>query len=89
YVTGLGSVTPTVADGAAPSNTTLSTVDDDVAVFVDGQQATVAFAGLAPGFAGLYQVNFVVPSGVTPSSLVYLDISTDEAYTSESKLYTK
>lgn len=89
YVTGMGSVTPVVADGAAPSNTTLSTVDDDVAVFVDGQQATVAFAGLAPGFAGLYQINFVVPSGVTPSSLVYLDISTDEAYTSESKLYTK
>jgi len=89
YVTGLGSVTPAVADGAAPSSTTLSTVDDDVAVLVDGQQATVAFAGLAPGFAGLYQINFVVPSGITPASLVYLDISTDEAYTSEAKLYTK
>ena len=89
YVTGLGAVTPSVGDGAAPSNTTLSTVNDDVAIFVDGQQATVAFAGLAPGFAGLYQINFVVPSGVTPSSLVYLDISTDEAYTHESKLYTK
>jgi uncharacterized protein (TIGR03437 family) len=89
YVTGMGSVTPAVADGAAPSSTTLSTVDDGVAIFVDGQQATVAFAGLAPGFAGLYQINFVVPSGITPSSLVYLDISTNEAYTTEAKLYTK
>ncbi len=89
YVTGLGSVTPTVADGAAPSSTTLSTVDEDIAVFVDGQQASVAFAGLAPGFAGLYQINFVVPSGITSGSLVYLDVSTLDGYTSESKLYTK
>jgi uncharacterized protein (TIGR03437 family) len=87
YVTGLGSVTPAANDGAAASGTTLSTVDADVAVFVDGQQANISFKGLAPGFAGLYQINFVVPTGVTPGQLVYLDVSTPDGYTSEAKLY--
>jgi uncharacterized protein (TIGR03437 family) len=33
------------------------------------------FAGLAPEFAGLYQVNAIVPSGITPASDVPLVIS--------------
>jgi uncharacterized protein (TIGR03437 family) len=56
-------------------------------VFVDGQNATVTFKGLAPGFAGLYQVNFVVPSGVTSGQLVGLSVSTPDALTNEAKLY--
>ncbi len=31
---------------------------------MDGRPAQVSFSGLAPGFIGLYQVNFVVPQGV-------------------------
>ena len=33
-------------------------------VTVGGIDATVQFAGLAPGFTGLYHVNVVVPEGV-------------------------
>jgi uncharacterized protein (TIGR03437 family) len=39
---------------------------------IDGKAATVQFAGLAPSFAGLYQVNVQVPEGVTPGNAVPL-----------------
>jgi len=62
---GLGPVSPAVAAGsAAPSSPPAATVDP-VRVTVGGREATVQFAGLAPGFAGLYQVNAVLPAGVS------------------------
>jgi uncharacterized protein (TIGR03437 family) len=88
YVTGLGAVTPPVADGAAGAVNPLSIVIASVGVFVGEQNASVTFQGLAPGFAGVYQVNFVVPPGV-PSGQVILSVSTPGALTSEAKLYVQ
>ncbi len=63
YCSGLGPVDPPVADGdAAPL--TLSHTVNPVTVTIGGQPAQVLFAGLAPGFAGLYQVNIVVPASI-------------------------
>ena len=61
YATGLGAVSPLVATGAQASADALSTVTAEVTASIGGQSATVSFAGLAPGYAGLYQVNLVIP----------------------------
>ena len=62
YLSGLGAINPAVTAGAAPTATTQ--VVAPVEVYIGGQQATVSFAGIS-GVAGLYQLNVVVPSGVT------------------------
>ena len=61
YATGLGAVNPPVATGAQASAVPLSNVTAAVTATVGGQPASVPFAGLAPGYAGLYQVNLLVP----------------------------
>jgi uncharacterized protein (TIGR03437 family) len=73
FLTGLGAVSGgTVAGTAAPSTQPFATVSVPVDVFIDNYpnfstytQAKVAYQGLAPGLAGLYQVNFTIPSGIT------------------------
>jgi uncharacterized protein (TIGR03437 family) len=90
YLTGLGTVTPAVPDGALGPTGPFSTVDvwtnDELTVqFNDygtnsvGNQGVIQFAGLAPGLAGLYQINVQVPSGVLTSDAIYVEFVTDEA----------
>src|ERR1700722_12332853 len=73
YLSGMGSVSPTVDDGAlapgatagtSPANTTATPE-----IFLTDQdgnfaQPTVTFSGLAPGLTGLYQIDFTIPSGL-------------------------
>jgi uncharacterized protein (TIGR03437 family) len=86
YLTGLGPVTPQVADGAAASASPLSTSVEaaDIALFVfDGQDfalANVAYAGLAPFASGLYQINFTVPSSGLANGESTVFIGTNEAF---------
>jgi len=62
YATGLGATTP-----AAPNGQTLSgslPLAAPVSVLIDGVPAVVAYSGLIG--PGLYQINAVVPAGLTP-----------------------
>ena len=70
YATGLGPVNQTIALGAPAPGNPPATVTTPVQVTVGGLNATVQFAGLTPGLVGLYQVNAVVPAGVTSGSAV-------------------
>ena len=64
FASGLGKVNPPVqTDLPAPSSPVART-ELLPRVRVAGQLAEVRFAGLTPGFLGLYQVNFVVPAGL-------------------------
>lgn len=59
YLTGLGQVNGEITCGqAAPALTVTAQVQAEIG---DGSRLTPSYAGLAPGFAGLYQVNVQVP----------------------------
>ena len=75
YCDGLGNVSPQAVAGAAAPVTPLSQTLDTVTVTMGGVNATVFFAGLTPGFTGLYQVNAFVPGGVSPGDNVQLVIA--------------
>ena len=82
YLTGLGAVSPGIADGAAGPVSTLSETTNTITADINGTAATIAYSGLAPQLAGLYQVNVTVPSGVTAGDN-FLDIGGPDSYTSE------
>ena len=75
YCTGLGTTDPPVASGMAAPGSPPATVKTAVTVNIGGIQVPAAFAGLSPGFVGLYQVNIQVPNGVQPDDAVPLIIT--------------
>ncbi len=75
FCTGLGAVTIQPATGVAAAASPLSLTVTSPTVTIGGIAAVVSYSGLAPGFAGLYQVNAVVPLGVTPGNAVPVAIS--------------
>ncbi len=92
FANGFGAVSPAVADGAPGPANPLSLTNGPVTVFLDDNvdgyvPATVAFAGLAPGFPGLYQVNFTIPTTGLVSGNIYVDLQTNEAATEMSTIY--
>jgi len=64
YATGLGAVSPAVIAGFPAPVSPLSQTVAQPQVTIGGRPAAVVFSGLAPGFAGLYQLTIQVPEGV-------------------------
>jgi uncharacterized protein (TIGR03437 family) len=73
YATGLGAVTPTLDDGAAPGSV-LTQVNTQPVVTIGGVTASVAFAGLQPQFPGVYQLNVTGPANAPSGNAVPLQI---------------
>lgn len=70
YCSGLGAVSNPPADGvASPGGKTLATLKAQIQVGINLNFMVPSFAGMAPGFVGLYQVDVQVPAGVSGSSV--------------------
>ena len=74
FANGLGRVTDTPASGHAAVAIPLSETTATPEVSIGGVQANVLFAGLAPGFIGLYQVNVQAPAGAPSGDAVALSL---------------
>jgi uncharacterized protein (TIGR03437 family) len=72
YCTGLGPTSPAFATGTAAlgANQTVN----PVTASIGGQAASVVYSGMAAGFVGLYQVNVVVPAGLSGSQAVLIAV---------------
>jgi uncharacterized protein (TIGR03437 family) len=84
YCTGLGAVGTSVNSGAAaPSGPGLANAINLPAVSIAGLSANVTFAGLAPGFVGLYQINVQAPVGLPtgnqPVQIITLGVTSNIA----------
>ena len=72
FCAGLGPVTNTPTSGDAAKENPLSATTLYPAVSIGGIAASVSFAGLAPGFVGLYQVNVQVPAAAPTGNTIAL-----------------
>ena len=75
YATGLGLVSNLPADGQTASTTAVSPTVDPVTVTIGGVPTPAQFAGLTPGFVGLYQINVQVPDDVQSGGSIALTIT--------------
>jgi uncharacterized protein (TIGR03437 family) len=84
YMTGLGRATPNGDPAGIPLPTgTVAPADGKTvyltvsqpSVAIGGVTAQVTFSGLAPGFAGLYQVNVQIPAGAPAGDDVPLNVT--------------
>jgi uncharacterized protein (TIGR03437 family) len=85
WVAGLGDVNPPVSDGVPPPINPLSPTVNKPVMLVDGEEANVIFAGLAPFFPGVYIINLTIPSDAGVGD-AYVDISLPDSYTTEAQI---
>ncbi len=75
YATGLGLVANSPADGQTASTTAISATVNPVTVTISGVPTPAQFAGLTPGFVGLYQINVQVPDDVQTGGSIPLSLT--------------
>jgi uncharacterized protein (TIGR03437 family) len=77
YAAGLGRVTPDTSQGRIASAAASITAASQLQVLLAGTACppgNVLYAGLAPGFAGLYQINLVIPPLTPPNPEIRISV---------------
>ena len=64
YLTGLGATAPAVDDGMPAPSSPLAAAMLTPDVTLGGMSLGVQYAGLVPGYVGVYQINATIPFGV-------------------------
>jgi uncharacterized protein (TIGR03437 family) len=79
YLTGLGAVSPVVANGYPGPSSPLANTLSPPTITLGGVNLPVVYSGLAPGQVGVNQINVTVPNNVPPGLGLPLVISQDGA----------
>jgi uncharacterized protein (TIGR03437 family) len=79
YAGGLGRTSPDVPAGYIVSVATSILYEAELQILVNGNPcpaSSIQYAGLAPGFAGLYQINLLLPSALPPDPAIQMVMGT-------------
>jgi uncharacterized protein (TIGR03437 family) len=88
YATGLGAGNPAVATGQLPADDPLSVTTAMPIATIGGISAEVAASVMAPGLAGVQQINVIVPAGA-PSGSQELQFSIDGVESNSVTIYVE
>jgi uncharacterized protein (TIGR03437 family) len=92
YAIGLGATSPAVPSGnASPSEPLAIVTPNPVVVFgtpgpISNFSAEPFFAGLVPGFMGLYQINVIVPPGVPVGNSVPISLGIESFQSNSARI---
>jgi uncharacterized protein (TIGR03437 family) len=89
YATGLGPVTGGMVDGQLALASPLQRTTQTPAVTIGGVGATPSFAGLTPGYLGLYQINVPVPANLPAGAQNQLVVTIGGASSAPTAVATK
>ncbi len=84
YCTGLGATNPSFGTGVVANQ--MNNAALPIKVSVGGKAATVAYSGMTQGSIGLYQINAIMPAGLTGSQPIVITV--DSTYSSPSGVNT-
>ena len=82
YATGLGPTNPNPPYGQVPHTAALIERLDELEVLLNGtavETARIAYAGQTPGFAGLYQINLLLPDDAPPNPEIRIAVGDDSS----------
>ncbi len=77
YATGLGQTIPPLRDGEVPANARPIANLSQLQILLDGTAvaaANILYAGTAPNFCGLYQINLKLPATVGPDPQIQIGL---------------
>ncbi len=80
YAAGLGRVVPDSASGVLPTAAASILYISQLQILVNGNvlpQSSIYYAGVTPGFAGLYQINVLLPDVLPPDPSVQVIIGSE------------